>query len=143
MAVDVVGVQHVQSVYEEAMSALRISSMYVKIAELASNTDNGVNSRGGATATFSGAWVPAAYFLVQGFAGPNGLWVFAVHDGGHTKMVGMQKTEQNNLKRVDGRYTPKGVLTKMNTDSIIAAWDACSNRGVDHGKYTLSDVKFT
>lgn len=116
-----------------------VTSMNITVV---SNTAEG--SSGGATATFSGSWLGTTFFHVQGFQGPNDLWVFAVHHHGHTKMVGIRKSaNQNNYQRVDGRYTPKGVLTKMSTDSIIAAWGATSNRGVTHGQYTLTDLKFS
>ena len=91
------------------------------------------------TATFSGKWCPKTYFNVCGFE-ENGTIIFAVHDGGFTKMVGIKKTA-NGQSRIDGRYTPKNVLIKLKKDAIFAAWQTTANTGVGHDQYQLSDIK--
>ena len=105
------------------------------------NKETNIKGSGTWTATFSGSWVGGTYFGVHGFE-ENGTVIFAIHDDAHTKMVAIAVAETaNGWKRIEGRYTPKNALVKMNKDSVFAAWQSTAGRGVAHDKYQLSEVK--
>lgn len=93
-----------------------------------------------AFAEISGAWMSGNVFSnVKAFR-VDDIYVFAVHDGGYTKMVGVRKTGDNSWNRVDGRYVNGHQTLDHNT--ISKCWKSPAQSNVGQGYYTIGSVRF-
>ena len=99
---------------------------------------------GRVTGTMSGEWMTGRTFDgVDGVAHARDptLYIFAVHDDGHTKMAGWRIASVSATPVwVDGRVH-EGSLKPIDADSISDTWDAAAGRTIPDANYKVRNIR--
>ena len=94
------------------------------------------------TGTMSGAWMSGNTFATVGHPHPAspGIYIFAVHDDGHTKMAAFSIPSASSTPvRIDGR-AHVGHLKPIDASSIGATWESAPTKGVPDQSYKVADI---
>ena len=95
------------------------------------------------TGTMSGAWMSGNTFATVGHPHPAspGIYIFAVHDDGHTKMAAFSIPSASSTPvRIDGR-AHVGHLKPIDASSIGATWESAPTKGVPDQSYKVADFR--
>ena len=96
------------------------------------------------TGTLSGAWLTGKTLRgVEGLphAHEEHVWIFAVHEDGHTKMVAFRLSAHAAAApvRLDGR-AHEGKHEPIDRVRITDTWERAPHRGVPHENYKLTEI---